>query len=514
MTLNDSSMLMNVIKLYPDLNLYLQIGQRVIRIFDEKMQKLKEIQIISANKQTYKQHLYGQGYILAQNGQQYHALVHNGQIYIQVLTCIYVVKNNSLQFLCPIPSTSGMPDALRGELFSFNNELYAFSDGEFFVFKNNQFKFVKKAKGPRQFMHYFCQFGNNVFCVQMQGVQLLKQDLSYEEIYTARSELDILCVNGGIMIVAEKGTDVVVAINMITKQVKKLKSDVNAATYKKYRQLVDNSQRKYQSLTASFIEIEEEHKYPRKLNDFQQLFCFGQCGLELKAEVQKELFGEDFPAQCKAEFDKHLRAQMNAQYIDETMKFVKTVREDWKQIEEDLKNGSEKVKEKKDIKEKAIAVEQESFNPFARKTITLIYEQEEITITAAVAGTDTIASVFQLLKMDPAEITCEKDLETPIKDLNIKESDKISFRMIGAEQKEPVNPFSAKKEAVNPFGTKPKEPVNPFDAKPKKTANPLDDQDQDQEPMNPFGGMPFGMPKELNELRMHLLREMMKTIMK
>ncbi|CAL6016986.1 Conserved_hypothetical protein [Hexamita inflata] len=349
MTLNDSSMLMNVIKLYPDLNLYLQIGQRVIRIFDENQNILKELNIVPTKIKQYSQNLYQQGYILAQNGQQYHSLVHKGQIYVQIFNNFYFLKDNTLQRLCAVPSVDNSMDALRGELFSLNNELYAFNGGSYFVFNNNKFKYLKDlyhVKG--QTVNHFCQFGNNVYCIQPFGIEFVNQNLSFDEIYTADNELDILCVSGGIIVVAEKGTDVIIAVNMLTKQVQFLEDELKPKVFKKYLQIVEKSQRKYQSLTASFIPLEDESNHPRKLNDFQQLFCFGQCGLELKAEVQKELFGEDFPAQCKAEFDKHMRAQMNAQYIDETMKFVKTVREDWKQIEEDLKNGSEKVKEKKE----------------------------------------------------------------------------------------------------------------------------------------------------------------------
>ncbi|CAL6021179.1 Conserved_hypothetical protein [Hexamita inflata] len=132
-----------------------------------------------------------------------------------------------------------------------------------------------------------------------------------------------------------------------------------------------------------------------------------------------------------------------------------------------------------------------------KQSITLYNEQENITMTAVVASTDTIASVFKKLRIDPAELTCEKNLVTPIKDLNIKENDKISFKMVGAEQTVPVNPFTAKKEAVNPFGSKqepvnpfgakPKEPVNPFGAKPKEAVNPFAAK---QEPVNPFGAKP------------------------
>ncbi|CAL6017086.1 Conserved_hypothetical protein [Hexamita inflata] len=337
--LPDSAMLMNVLKLYPDLNLFLQVSQRKIRILNQNYEVLNEVQIVPEDEKAYNHHVFSQGYILAQNGQQYHLVLHKGVVYVQVLNNFYTLQSSTLKHLCEVPSIDGRGSGLRGEIFSMNNQLYAFSDNSFFVFNNNKFKYYKDLPHRSQ-QHYFCQFNDNVFCIEQYSVSRVLPDLQLEELFEGISELDILCSGGGTIVVNAKRTNQVAVIDMITFEVKAYdegeqenKQDVKM--WEKLQNIIDKAQRKYQALTDSFIgENEPKYHQPRELNEFQKILEFGECGLQLRVELQKQIFGEEFPEKCRVEFEKYMKSQMTEAYIHETIALIKPVREDWKELEE------------------------------------------------------------------------------------------------------------------------------------------------------------------------------------
>ncbi|CAL6014704.1 Conserved_hypothetical protein [Hexamita inflata] len=332
MTLEDCTMLMNVLKCYPDEDLFLQVGQRVIRVFDGQMQVKKEFPIIPQDPKQYDHHIYCQGYILAQNGQQYHTVINDGIIYVQILHAIYILEDLTLKFLCDFPSTSGQTSGLRGEIFSLNNKLYAFNHGSFFVYENNKFKFYKHVLHfdfqNRMQQYIFCSFAENLFCITQYTINRVHDDLSFEVLYQGASELEYLIPEGGIIMMAPRNSEDVVAINMLSFQVIDLQRD-RPDIAKKFVDIVKKSHKDFSALTASYIkESEEIYNKPRKLNAIQQLFYFGDCGLQLKPEYQKLLFGEDFPELCKQKYNAFMKTKINARYVQETMKFLKEVKSD------------------------------------------------------------------------------------------------------------------------------------------------------------------------------------------
>ncbi|CAL6014698.1 Conserved_hypothetical protein [Hexamita inflata] len=325
MTLEDCTMLMNVLKCYPDEDLFLQVGQRVIRVFDGHMQVKKEFPIIPQDPKQYDHHIYCQGYILAQNGQQYHTVINDGIIYVQILHAIYILEDLTLKFLCDFPSLKGKTSGSCGELFSLNKKLYATNNDDFcsplFVYNNNKFKFVKYLYEDDNEYHrkkYFSSFCENVFCVGQYSVNRLLPDLTQELVYASEhDELDLLLVEGGIIVVSPKKTEKVIAINMITFQVNDLEINGRSADiFSKIKQ----SQQQYQS--------DQQQKIDQRLNEFQKLLYFSDCGLQLKPEYQKLLFGEDFPELCKQKYNAFMKTKINARYVQETMKFLKEVKSD------------------------------------------------------------------------------------------------------------------------------------------------------------------------------------------
>ncbi|CAL6038923.1 Conserved_hypothetical protein [Hexamita inflata] len=129
--------------------------------------------------------------------------------------------------------------------------------------------------------------------------------------------------------------DEIIAINMLTDKVKKF-SDVYGKQKAKEITRRINSSRTNQQISNSF----EIH-----IAEIQQLFCLGECGLQLRVEIQKQIFGEEFPEKCRVEFEKYMKSQMTETYINETIALIKPVREDWKALEEKY-TGMAMVEEK------------------------------------------------------------------------------------------------------------------------------------------------------------------------
>ncbi|CAL6021149.1 Conserved_hypothetical protein [Hexamita inflata] len=329
----DPHFLMNVHKIFPDLDLYLQIGLKTIAILDSQMKKLSETPIFGENMNGI------QGDILKQNTQQYCTVMHQGIIYIQIFNDIYFVQNQSLQHLCQIPAINGIyqssndqSPSQRSQLFAINNQLYLSCLEQLYIYNNGKFKFVQEIVNyqvNQQPHDYFYQFGNNVFCLKSNQVFRVHANLQFTSILKTHIELEILCVQGGIIILSLLSQFLVIGeiivINMLTDEVKHFKDVYGEQQALEIAHKINSSRAHYQK------EKEQSNLLPTEI---QQLFCLGEYGLQLNTEVQKQIFGEEFPEKCKDEFEKFMKSQMTQTYINEMVKFVKPIREDWKALEE------------------------------------------------------------------------------------------------------------------------------------------------------------------------------------
>ncbi|CAL6016942.1 Conserved_hypothetical protein [Hexamita inflata] len=327
-------LLMNVHKLFPDLDIYLQIGLKTIAILDSQMNILSEMPIYGDNMNGI------QGDILKQNAQQYCTVMHNGIIYIQIFDDIYFVQNGSLQHLCQISAineisqiSNDQRSSQRGQLFAINNQLYLSGLEQLYIYNNGKFKYVKeivKEKvllNKQQCQDYFCQFGNNVFCLKSNQVFRVQANLQFTSILKTACDFEILCVQGGIIMLSILSQFLaigeIIVINMLTDEVKHFKDIYGEQKAKEIAHKINSSRAHNQN------DVCQEQP-----TEIQQLFCQGEYGLQLKTEVQKQIFGEEFPEKCKVEFDKFMKSQITQTYINEMIEFVKPLRQDWKELEE------------------------------------------------------------------------------------------------------------------------------------------------------------------------------------
>ncbi|CAL5982065.1 Conserved_hypothetical protein [Hexamita inflata] len=325
-------MLMNVHKLLPDLSLYLQIGLKTIAILDSQMNILSETSIFGENANGI------QGDILKQNAQQYCVLIYRGIIYIQMFNDIYHILNGTLKHLCQIPALNGINSVqfygfspLRGQIFTTDNQLYILNKEQIYIFNNGKFKYVGdyflNYRANQQHHDYFCQFGNNVFCLKLNQVFRLRSNLQFTTILRTKCDFEILCVQGGIILISLLQTNEIIAINMLTDGIKNF-SDV----YGKQKAL--EISRRINSSRVTYQISKCLNSLQLLPTEIQQLFSFGECGLQLRVELQKQIFGEQFPEKCRAEYEKYMKSQMTEAYIHKTMTLIKPVREDWKELEE------------------------------------------------------------------------------------------------------------------------------------------------------------------------------------
>ncbi|CAL6017082.1 Conserved_hypothetical protein [Hexamita inflata] len=324
-------MLMNVHKLLPDLSLYLQIGLKPIVILDSKMNILNETSIFGENANGI------QGNILKQNAQQYCVLIHRGVIYIQIFNDIYHIVNGTLKHLCQIPALNGinsMPfygfSPLRGQIFTTDNQLYILNKEQIYIFNNGKFKYVGdylNYRANQQHHDYFCQFGNNVFCLKLNQVFRIRANLQFVSILRTKCDFEILCVQSGIILISLLNTNEIIAINMLTDDVKTFSDVYGKQKAKEIARRINSSRANYQRGKY----LNSQQLLPTEI---QQLFSLGECGLQLRVELQKQIFGEQFPEKCRVEFEKYMKSQMTEAYIHETIALIKPVREDWKALEE------------------------------------------------------------------------------------------------------------------------------------------------------------------------------------
>ncbi|CAL5981881.1 Conserved_hypothetical protein [Hexamita inflata] len=339
-------LLVNVRKIFPDLDIYLQIGLKTIAILDSQMKILSEMPIFGDNLNGIK------GDILKQNTQQYCTVMHKGIIYIQMFNDIYFIQNQSLKHLCQIPaineisqSSNDQRSSYRGQLFAINNQLYLSCLEQLYIYNNDKFKLVKEyvkeqvLLDMQQCQDYFCQFGNNVFCLKSNQVFRVQANLQFTLILKTVSDFEILCVQGGIIMLGllsqYLAINEIIVINMLTDEVKHFKDIYGEQKAYEITHKINSSRANNQK------DVCQEQP-----TEIQQLFCLGEYGLQLNTEVQKQIFGEEFPEKCKVEFDKFMKSQITQTYITEMMKFVKPIREDWKELEE--KHAGTAVLEEKD----------------------------------------------------------------------------------------------------------------------------------------------------------------------
>ncbi|CAL5981891.1 Conserved_hypothetical protein [Hexamita inflata] len=349
----DPHLLMNVRKIFPDLDIYLQIGLKTIAILDSQMKILSEMPIFGDNLNGIK------GDILKQNTQQYHTVMYKGVIYIIMFNDIYFIQNQSLKHLCQIPAINGVQNerqklyyyahlSKRSQLFAINNQLYLSCQEQLYIYNNGKFKLVKEyvkeqvlldMYANQQRYDYFCQFGNNVFCLKSNQVFRVLANLQFTLILKTELEFEILCVQGGIIMLSLLSQNVVIGeiivINMLTDEAKHFKDIYGEQKAYEIAHKINSSRANNQK------DVCQEQP-----TEIQQLFCLGECGLQLNTEVQKKIFGEEFPEKCKVEFDKFMKSQMTQTYINEMVKFVKPLRQDWKELEE--KHAGTAVLEEKD----------------------------------------------------------------------------------------------------------------------------------------------------------------------
>ncbi|CAL6021285.1 Conserved_hypothetical protein [Hexamita inflata] len=326
-------MLMNVHKLLPDLSLYLQIGLKTIAILDSQMNILSQSHVFGENANG----IHGiKGNILKQNAQQYCTVMHKGVIYVQMFNDIYFIQNESLKHLCQIPVTRGTNfmqfnqfSSQKGGIFSFDDQLYIQNQEQIYLYNNGKFKFIKNLQNDDGLTQYFdfYQFGNNLFCFRFNKVYRVHTDLQLVQILTTHCEFEILCVQGGIILISLLQTNEIIAINMITDEVKNFSDVYGEQKALEIAHRINSSRANYQSGQGFEIHL----VFPTEI---QQLFSLGECGLQLRVELQKQIFGEQFPEKCRVEFEKYMKSQMTEAYIHETIALIKPVREDWKALEE------------------------------------------------------------------------------------------------------------------------------------------------------------------------------------
>ncbi|CAL6016904.1 Conserved_hypothetical protein [Hexamita inflata] len=191
----------------------------------------------------------------------------------------------------------------------------------------------------QQRQDYFCQFGNNVFCLKSNQVFRVQANLQFTSILKTELEFEILCVQGGIIMLSLISQFLVlreiIVINMLTNEVKHFKDIYGGQKAYEIAHKINSSRANNQK------DVCQEQP-----TEIQQLFCLGEYGLQLNTEVQKQIFGEEFHEKCKVEFNKFMKSQITQTYINEMMEFVKPMREDWKELEE--KYAGMAVAEEKD----------------------------------------------------------------------------------------------------------------------------------------------------------------------
>ncbi|CAL6088689.1 Conserved_hypothetical protein [Hexamita inflata] len=285
-------------------------------ILDENMNILKEIAIEIDDIELYEDHLLRQGYILAQKGQNYHAVISNGVIYVQVMRDIYKLDGFKLVHIGTIPTIDGRSTALRSQIFALNNNLYVLNGTSYFILHNNKFKYLRELNHEYPFtsQHFICQFCDQMFVVQDLCVSRLLPDLSMPVIFQADSELNILMAQGGVIVVSSKIRNNVWAVNMLTGEYRQLDGEI------KEKLKIQQALRQYQPLSTAFTQGGNRE---RPFNEFQKNLRFGACGLELNCEIQKEIFGEKQVVAIQDKFVQYFSQTINQNYKQQVELLVK-----------------------------------------------------------------------------------------------------------------------------------------------------------------------------------------------
>ncbi|CAL6008517.1 Conserved_hypothetical protein [Hexamita inflata] len=285
-------------------------------ILDENMNILKEIAIEIDDIELYEDHLLRQGYILAQKGQNYHAVINNGVIYVQVMRDIYKLDGFKLVHIGTIPTIDGRSTALRSQIFALNNNLYVLNGTSYFILHNNKFKYLRELNHEYPFtsQHFICQFCDQMFVVQDLCVTRLLPDLSMPVIFQADSELNILMAQGGVIVVSSKIRNNVWAVNMLTGEYRQLDGEI------KEKLKIQQAIRQYQPLSTAFTQGGNRE---RPFNEFQKNLRFGACGLELNCDIKKEIFGEEQVVAIQDKFVQYFSQTINQSYKQQVELLVK-----------------------------------------------------------------------------------------------------------------------------------------------------------------------------------------------
>ncbi|CAL6082402.1 Conserved_hypothetical protein [Hexamita inflata] len=234
-------------RLHPDLSVYLILTNNQLQFTDDQGQILC----------TFPNTLLLNSTIDFVQPQLCTFVLCQGQIYIQIRSDVFVLRNLSFQFVSSIP---GFVGSYYGHLFSLHDRLFASNGNELFELINGVFQSAfKNVRGQ------FFSFCDNVLIVVDKKVfQLNEENMELEYVCEGAEQV---WFSGGVLVLRSNDYKEWKIIEFVTKQHK----DLNQEQIK-------------------------------RINDF----VIGNTGMELDPELINELFGEGFDKILEDEWTSHM----------------------------------------------------------------------------------------------------------------------------------------------------------------------------------------------------------------
>ncbi|CAL6025764.1 Conserved_hypothetical protein [Hexamita inflata] len=276
--------LMNLVKLLPNINLYIAVNNNQVILFNQEREILKKFTVDYNISLNCKNQEYNNGQELKFQDNfmnvpfYYQAVICKGQIYIQCYEKIYKLQRQKLVFVDNIPDLNvNDVQSFHGRMFSSNDLLYVHNGKtQMYILLNDSFKQIPYHTEKAQY--YYLQFCDQLLNWTSSGqkIELHHLDSKFKRVYSVDLLHYDIAIVGGIILV--KYTNYYLLIHSLTGQRGKLDSSVNIWNY----------------------------------------LDFGRLGLQFQEKILEDMFGEQQILQLYQKQEDYINNQIdNFNYLDE-----------------------------------------------------------------------------------------------------------------------------------------------------------------------------------------------------
>ncbi|CAL6020578.1 Conserved_hypothetical protein [Hexamita inflata] len=261
--------LMHVLKLRPDLDIFIAVEDNFIHIFDSNYLLLDQIPVsfdFYAGKFTKN---FNGGRLSVNQAAMFQVQLAAGVIYFQAYEKLYKIVNRSVQFITTVPNTDNS-SWFTPMIFALNDQLYCYDfNCDIYYLTNNQFKKKVVREQPFLFPSYF----GKVLMYDQRGVSSIRGDFQ-KQLVCPLPELDDVALMHGVYVAHDQLCKQVYVIDMVTNKTAVSKNDFSL----------------YKDNIFSVLEV-------------------GKSGLKLKDSKLIELFGPEHPKKVQEYYENFIMNQ-------------------------------------------------------------------------------------------------------------------------------------------------------------------------------------------------------------